>query len=202
MTSTKKTPHAGGRPRNPESDEAIINAVLDLVANGATLSGLSLVMIASQAGVSRNALYRRWKSKEDLYLDVLATIGPPAPENSHGNAFDDISAHLESLISRTLNRRSNQMLRALTAEAEHFPKLNRLYFENLVIPRRIAMNEALERGMQSGELRSDLDAEFLTELLVSPVLVRMFRGDIESLDPKTTSREITALMFSGAMPRD
>jgi AcrR family transcriptional regulator len=201
MTTSKTTLHAGGRPRNPASDQAIINAVLDLVSEGATLSGLSLVTIASRAGVSRNALYRRWKSKEDLYLDVLTTIGPSHPEVSEGSALDDITAHLASLIKRTLNRRSNQMLRALNAEADTFPKLYRLYFEEIVAPRRIAMNEALRRGMQSGELRTDLDVEFLTDLLTSPILVRMFRGDIESLNPETTSRQITSLVFSGAFPR-
>jgi AcrR family transcriptional regulator len=201
MTVSEKRSHAGGRPRNPDSDLAIINAVLDLVANGATLSGLSLVAIAGHANVSRNALYRRWKSKEDLYLDVLSSIGPPHSEVSHGSAFDDIADHLESLIRRTLNRRSNQMLRALNAEAETFPKLYRLYFEEIVAPRRNAMNEALERGIDSGELRSDIDVPFLTDLLTAPVLVRMFRGDIESLDPKMTSRQITSFVFSGAMPR-
>jgi AcrR family transcriptional regulator len=201
MTTSKTPSHAGGRPRNPESDQAIINAVLDLVSDGASLSGLSLVTIASEAGVSRNALYRRWKSKEDLYLDVLATIGPSHPEISEGSAFDDIVAHLASLIRRTLNRRSNQLLRALNAEAEAFPKLYRRYFEEIVAPRRIAMNEALRRGMQTGELRTDLDVEFATDLLTSPVLVRMFRGDIESLDPETMSREITSLVFFGAVPR-
>jgi AcrR family transcriptional regulator len=201
MTTSKGIPHAGGRPRNPASDQAIIDAVLDLVAGGATLSGLSLVTIASEAGVSRNALYRRWKSKEDLYLDVLSTIGPEHPEIASDSAFDDITAHLASLIERTLNRRSNQMLRALNAEAEAFPKLYQLYFNELVEPRRKAMREALERGMSSGELRSDLDVDFVTALLTSLILVRMFRGDIESLDPETTSRQITSLVFSGAMPR-
>jgi hypothetical protein len=38
--------------------------VLDLVAAGATLSGLSLVTIAEHAGVSRNS----------LYLDVLDAV--------------------------------------------------------------------------------------------------------------------------------
>jgi AcrR family transcriptional regulator len=53
----------GGRQRDPQTDIAAVEAVLDLVSTGATLSGLSLVAIAKHAGVSRNSLYRRWKTK-------------------------------------------------------------------------------------------------------------------------------------------
>jgi AcrR family transcriptional regulator len=57
---------SAGRQRDPQTDLDLIEAVLDLVAAGATLSGLSLVTIAKHAGVSRNSLYRRWKTKDAL----------------------------------------------------------------------------------------------------------------------------------------
>lgn len=50
-----------------------------MVAAGATLTGLSLVTIAKEAGVSRNSVYRRWKTKDELYLDVLGAINQPLP---------------------------------------------------------------------------------------------------------------------------
>ena len=71
---------SAGRQRDPQTDVDLIEAVLDLVGAGATLSGLSLVTIAKHAGVSRNSLYRRWKTKDALYLDVLDSINRPLPE--------------------------------------------------------------------------------------------------------------------------
>ena len=77
MSSAERT---SGRRRDERADVAIIDAVLDLVSDGATLSGLSLVTIAKTAGVSRNSVYRRWKTKDELYLDVLASINRKLPE--------------------------------------------------------------------------------------------------------------------------
>src|SRR5580700_9092131 len=108
---------SAGRQRDPQTDLDLIEAVLDLVSAGATLSGLSLVTIASQAGVSRNSLYRRWKTKEALYLDVLAAINRPLPEPAGGTARQDITDLLRILTERVIDRRASQMLRALNAEA-------------------------------------------------------------------------------------
>src|SRR6202034_1569310 len=113
-----------GRQRDPRTDVAIIDAVLDLVSTGSTLSGLSLVAIAKHAGVSRNSLYRRWKTKDALYLDVLETINGPLPEVTGPTVLDDVAAHLAVLAERALDKRASRMRLALNAEAEVFPELH------------------------------------------------------------------------------
>jgi AcrR family transcriptional regulator len=190
-----------GRRRDEKADAALIDAVLDLVSGGATLSGLSLVTIAKTAGVSRNSLYRRWKTKDALYLDVLESINRPLPALERGSAREDVTALLAVLIERVLDRRASHMLRALNAEAEEFPQLHRRYFDEIVAPRRDAMNQALGRGIAAGEIRPDVDVDLLSEVLVSPVLARMASGNTEDLDPAQTSQSITALVFAGAAAR-
>jgi len=191
----------GGRQRDPNTDVALIEAVLDLVSEGATLSGLSLVTIASHAGVSRNSLYRRWKTKDALYLDVLDSINRPLPEFAGKTAFDDVANHLATLVERTVDKRASRMQRALLAEVEAFPELQRRYFEEIVGPRREAMYGAIRRGIASGEIRPDVDVVFMTEVLVGPILARMATGLIDDVDPVETSRRITQLVFDGARPR-
>jgi AcrR family transcriptional regulator len=190
-----------GRRRDEKADAALIDAVLDLVSGGATLSGLSLVTIAKTAGVSRNSLYRRWKTKDALYLDVLESINRPLPALERGSAREDVTALLAVLIERVLDRRASHMLRALNAEAKEFPQLHRRYFDEIVAPRRDAMNQALGRGIAAGEIRPDVDVDLLSEVLVSPVLARMASGNTEDLDPAQTSQSITALVFAGAAAR-
>jgi hypothetical protein len=63
------------------------------------------------------------------------------------------------------------------------------------------MNQALQRGIASGEVRPDIDVDLASELLVSPVLTRMTRGETADLDPVATSERITALVFAGIAPR-
>ncbi len=190
-----------GRRRDPRTDAAAVEAVLDLVSAGATLTGLSLVTIAEHAGVSRNSLYRRWKTKDDLYLDVLDAINKPLPDFDGPTARDNLTTHLATLIERTLDQRAGCMLRALLAEAGAFPELHRRYFEQIVAPRREAMYGILRRGIGTGEIRPDIDVAFVNEVLVGPVLARMGSGATEGLDPKETSRRIADLIFSGIAAR-
>jgi AcrR family transcriptional regulator len=190
-----------GRQRDPETDVALVEAVLDLVGAGATLSGLSLVTIAKHAGVSRNSLYRRWKTKDALYLDVLDAINRPLPVVSGPTALDDLADHLAVLVERTMDKRASRMLRALNAEAEAFPELHRRYFEEIVGPRREAMLEAIRRGVVLGEIRPDVDVALLNEVLVAPMLARIASGNLDDLDPLSTSRRIAQLVLDGARPR-
>src|SRR6476619_6685566 len=61
---------AGGRPRDPTLDEAIILATrARLVQDG--YSRMTIGEIASDAGVSRPTLYRRWSNKFELVTDAL-----------------------------------------------------------------------------------------------------------------------------------
>lgn len=192
---------AAGRRRDPRTDTAALNAVLDLIAAGETLSGLSLVTIAEHAGVSRNSLYRRWKTKDALYLDVLDTINRALPEFTGPAVREDLAAYLAALIQRTLDPRAAAVLRALQAEAAAFPELHRRYFDEIVAPRRQAVYGILRRGVDSGELRPDLDVEFVGEILVAPVLARLGAGTVETLNPAAYSRQIVDLLYGGIKAR-
>ncbi|TDD83422.1 TetR/AcrR family transcriptional regulator [Actinomadura darangshiensis] len=195
---TQPRDRRGGRQRDPAADSAIIDAVLDLVAAGATLTGLSLVAIAKQAGVSRNSVYRRWKTKDELYLDVLETINAPRSSPAGAGTRDDLAVLLRTLAERVADTRASAMLRALNAEAATFPRLHGRYFEEIVAPRREAMDSVLRRGVERGEIRPELDPGLISELLVSPLLARMASGATDRLDPERTARQIVDLVLDGA----
>ena len=190
-----------GRKRDPRTEAAVIEAVLDLVSAGATLSGLSLVTIAEHAGVSRNSLYRRWKTKDDLYLDVLDSLNRPLPEVGETTAREDLAGLLAVLIERTLDTRAGSMLRAMLAEEATFPELHRRYFEEVVTPRREVMHRVIRQGIAAGEIRPDIDVAFVNEMLVAPILARLGSGVTGDLDPKETSRRIVDLIYGGIQAR-
>jgi AcrR family transcriptional regulator len=201
MGTMETTTRLAGRKRDPRTGTAAVEAVLDLVSAGATLSGLSLVTIAEHAGVSRNSLYRRWKTKDDLYLDVLDAINKPLPESDGPTARDDLTAHLAILTERTLDQRASSMIRAVLAEAGAFPELHRRFIEEIIEPRRQVMYRLIRRGIASGEIRPDTDVAFVSEILVAPILARMGSGATGDLDPQQTSRRITDLIYEGIQAR-
>jgi len=155
------------------------------------------VTIAEHVGVSRNTLYRRWKTKDELYLDVLSAINKPLPAFDGRTAREDLAVYLGTLVERTLDDRATSVLRALQAESRAFPELHRRYFSEIVADRRATVYGILQRGIAAGEIRADVDVEFVSELLVAPILARMASGATEGLDPETTGRRIVEHVYRG-----
>jgi len=62
-----------GRPRDPAVDQAILEAARYALARKG-FTGASMDEIARRAGVGKDTLYRRYKSKEELVLQLLKVI--------------------------------------------------------------------------------------------------------------------------------
>ena len=63
------------------------------------------------------------------------------------------------------------MLPCLISELKRSPLLNQC-FQQVIEPRRQLMRDVLHRGMDSGELRSDLDLDVVMAMLVGPMLAQ------------------------------
>ncbi|MFC7110976.1 helix-turn-helix domain-containing protein [Nonomuraea rubra] len=59
-----------GRPRDPETDAAILRAALELFIERG-VEGTSMEQIAKRAGVGKLTVYRRWSTKEDLIAQAV-----------------------------------------------------------------------------------------------------------------------------------
>ena len=57
----KSSPSPVGRPRDPDVDEAIIAATLEIISEGG-YEGLRVADVAKRAGVSKPTMYRRCSS--------------------------------------------------------------------------------------------------------------------------------------------
>src|SRR6476469_520807 len=79
----------GGRPRDPSRDGVIRKAILRLLAD-VGYGALTMDAVASQAGVGKATIYRRWRTKEDLVVDTIAgleqqVIDSPDPGTLEGD---------------------------------------------------------------------------------------------------------------------
>lgn len=163
-----------GRPRSAQADEAIIEAVLDLLGEGSTVEALSIEAVAARAGVGKATIYRRWPGKEALIIDAVATIKGQLATPAGTSVRDDLVTLL-SPTPRKPDQRTNRIMSSLVPEVHTSPERYRLY-QSLVEPRRQAVREVLRRGVQTGELRADIDIEATLAVLIGPVLIqRMLR---------------------------
>lgn len=179
-----------GRPRNADVDRDVVDSVLEMVSDGATLSSLSFVSIAQNAGVSRNAIYRRWKTKERLLVDVVKSIGRAVPELTQQSARENLVMVLDFSFAREPDPRVNRLERAINAEAFAYPDLFEHYTDVVVAPLRGALQIAIRRGKDTGEIRVDVDENVLVELLSASPRVRAVTG----------SQRLVDLIFDGVNP--
>jgi AcrR family transcriptional regulator len=188
-----------GRPRSPETSQGVLDSVLELLSDGATLSSLSLVTIARHAGVSRNSVYRRWNTKEELYTDVVKSMSPPHLEAVGFSARENLVSLLHVVFNRQSDRRLSGFERAINAESKTYAEVFGQYKVQIVDPLETAIRMAIRRGKESGEIRVDVDESLLVGVLVSPLIARMF-GPARERNSMSVSQRITDLVFDGVSP--
>ncbi|GAB3803786.1 TetR/AcrR family transcriptional regulator [Micromonospora zhanjiangensis] len=200
MTSTSAAaPRSPGRPRSSRADEAIVEAVLDLLAEGGAVDSLSIEAIAARAGVGKATIYRRWAGKKELLRDALRTLkgAPPAPAGD--SVRDDLVILLRG-VGRHYDPRAVKIMPCLVSEVNRSPEQRRI-FEEMSEPRRRVMREVLERGIATGELRPDLDVEVTLLLLTGPMLMRQLLGRLPERDPDELAGQLVDAVLAGLRPR-
>ncbi|MCZ7438414.1 TetR/AcrR family transcriptional regulator [Micromonospora sp. WMMC241] len=186
MTSTADAPRSPGRPRSTRADEAIVEATLDLLAEGSTIEALSIEAIAARAGVGKATIYRRWPGKEALLLDALRRLKGDPPRTGGRSVRDDL-VQLVGAVGQHVDPRARMIMPCLVPEVSR-SSAHRQAYEAIIEPRREAMREVLRRAVERGELRADLDVEVAMALLTAPMLtqrmVHWYPGPDERLLPE------------------
>lgn len=190
---------APGRPRNARADEAIIDAVLALLIGGQAADSLSMEAVAAKAGVGKATIYRRWPNKEALLIDAVAAMKGPLPEPAGISVRDD----LVMLIAAMRNKRSEQYGRAtacLLPELIRSPGMHEVH-QAVIERRRNVMRRVLRRGVETGELRADLDIELTLLMLSGPALAQnVFRWSPHVPDEGFAEALVDAILRGAAGP--
>ncbi|GAB2930405.1 TetR/AcrR family transcriptional regulator [Streptomyces heilongjiangensis] len=161
-----------GRPRSEAVERSIIEGVMKLLEDGVPLAELSMERVARTAGVGKATIYRRWRGKEELFVDVLRAAEPPDPVLPGTSVREDLVVLLEAVRRRGLANRSSAILHNVFAQMKSSPRIWDAYHANVVTPRRLVLADVLRRGQDTGELRADVDLDVIGDLVLGPMLVR------------------------------
>ena len=186
---------APGRPRSARVDEAIVDAVLDLLVEGHSADTLSIEAVAARAGVGKATIYRRWPNKEALIVDAFASMKGPVPPVRGESVRDDLVA-LVGRIGQNTGVRATKIMSCLLPELHRSPSLQGCY-QGVIESRRAVMREVLQRGIATGELRADLDVELALALLSAPVLVQHMMRWNPQLDNRNLAERVVDAVLAG-----
>jgi AcrR family transcriptional regulator len=187
-------PRPRGRPRSSQARDAIIGAVLDLLAEGATIEALSMEAVAARAGVGKATIYRRWPDKTALILDAIIATKEKVPDLPGTSVRADLVLLVQA-AGHCQDERAAQILPCMLAELRRGGPLSEAYGK-LMEDRRELTREVIRRGMGSGELRADIDVELTLTLLIGPMIMVML-GKAQRLDREDLAERIVDAVLRG-----
>lgn len=160
-----------GRPRSARADAAILDATLDLLAEGG-YAALTMEGIADRAGVGKATLYRRWKSPEEAMVAAVTAFVEEIRIPDSGSVDEDLRLLMRQAVEVYRGRPGRVLpglLAAMAASEEVGGSMRRHFLED----RRAALATVLHRGIERGEIPPDVDVELVLDFLGGPLFYRI-----------------------------
>ncbi len=163
----------------------ILAATMALLENKG-YSGVSMEAIAKETGVSKVTIYRWWPNRASVVMDAFLEFNAMnLPYASVGTTREIVRGQV-SRVSKFFAGVGGEMMRGLMANCQTDPELASVFREDFIVPRRSAGTAVIRKGIESEELRPDLDVEATLDALYAPLYYRLLTGhgaiDEEFLD--------------------
>lgn len=107
-----------GARRNPASQAAILAAARAVLAEEG-YAGFSIDAVSRRAGAGKPTIYRWWKNKAELLIEVYAAEKAMVKAAATGSLADDLALYTAALWDFWRDTPSGRTFRALVAEAQN-----------------------------------------------------------------------------------
>ncbi|MEU0548913.1 TetR/AcrR family transcriptional regulator [Micromonospora sp. NPDC005979] len=173
MTTEKRRVPAGAAVLRDEITTAIRRALMqELAAVG--YGRLSIEAVARRAGVSKTAVYRRWSSKLDLVVEIVAAAAHgKLPVLDTGTLRGDLALLFQAVAHALRHPLASQIIPDLLAEAARNPAIDETLRQVLRARQQEIGGRLVIRAVQRGELPADTDPDAAVDLIVGPLYWRL-----------------------------
>lgn len=186
-----------GRPRDARADRAILTAALDLMAERG-VHELRMDDVAARAGVGKAAIYRRYRSKDELVAEAVAALVSEITVPNTGSTRADLLALMRDAVDVYTGSVAAGAMPSLVEAISRNPGLAEAVRDGFLAARRAALRKVLERAIERGDLRSDLDIGLALDVLGGPLFYRLLitGGPID----EQLAEGVTDLILRGFAP--
>ncbi|RSS36026.1 TetR/AcrR family transcriptional regulator [Streptomyces sp. WAC08241] len=164
---------AGAAVLREDVTEAIRAAVFEELA-AVGFARMSIEGIARRAGVGKTAVYRRWKSKLSLVLDLVgafAAQGLPAPAT--GSLYGDVRALLDVAAHALSHPVASRVVPDLLVEAARHPEIADAVKAALLDGQQGVVARIVREAVARGELPEGADPDRALDLIAGPLYWRL-----------------------------
>ena len=163
------------RTPSVEAHEKVLEAAIQLFGERG-IENTSMDAIAQLSGVSKATVYKHWKDKEALCIEVLCRGRVAPPEFHSGSLRQDL---IDFMTYNSKTDRPESVMKIwprIIGYAATNPNFARAIQEHVFGPRRARVARMLEEGAERGELPKNIDVNLAMDLLFGPLMHRRFSG--------------------------
>ena len=197
VIETKRVP-AGAAVLRGDITEAIQDALIKELAE-VGYGRLSIEAVARRAGVGKTAVYRRWGSKLEMVLEVVASVaGASLPLPDTGSLQGDLEIFLRFSAKALRHRLASQIIPDLLSEAARNPQIADTLQSVLRATQEDVSSLLIGRAVDRGELAGPVDSDLAVDLIVGPLYWRLAVARTPLPGPVVSQMAIAAVAALGA----
>jgi AcrR family transcriptional regulator len=166
MTETDQ-PIRRGRGRRPAAEvrEQVLAAAGELLLTEG-MAGFTIEKVAAKAGASRMTIYKWWPSRGALALDGYASRVRTVLEfPDTGDIEADLTTQVLAFTRLITETGAGKVIAELIGAAQTDPELASAFREHYSAPRRVLAVTAMNKAIERGQLRDDVDPEVVVDQL-------------------------------------
>ena len=170
IDAEKRSP---GRPRNEDTDGRVLDVARRLVVDRG-YPAVTMASIASEAGVAKQTLYRRWPSKAEVVLEALLVSAGSADAAPYTGLEATLRTFLTGLFSHL--GRDGAAIRSLIASAQSDPAFLEHFRARFADSRAEAVLSILRQAIAVDDLAPDADIATLSDMIHGAFWYRLLLG--------------------------
>jgi len=187
---TDQTSTARGRPRDTKTHAAILQAAFTVLEKEG-YAAATIERIAAEAGVAKQTIYRWWKGKAPLFMEVLAHRASQAVDLPDTGTFKgDLTALLTGTFT-AVSTALRPLMRALAAELLQDDNFAETMRDVFVQRRRANVRSLVEKAVGRAELPPETDPELICDIVFGTMWYRLM-FDHAPLDEAAAKQLATA----------
>src|ERR1700727_2717056 len=162
------------RTRSATAHRNVLEATLKLFAERG-IDATSMDAIAEASGVSKATIYKHWRDKDNLCLEVLGYVhgtDEEVPVFDSGDLRADLIAQLNYQPAAHRKEMKERLMPHLIAYSARNRAFGEQWRSRVLERPRAQLREMMKRGIAQGKLAKSLDTEIGLALLIGPMLYR------------------------------
>jgi AcrR family transcriptional regulator len=184
---------AGGRPRDPRIDDAVLEATRALLEDVGYLQ-LTIGAIAQRAGTTKPAVYRRWPTKAHLVHEAVFPAQRPDGILRGGDLRDDIRAVVAVGVELLGRPAARAALPGLLAEMSSDPALQADVLGRFADGTWGWLQQRLDAGIETGDVRAEVQSSTVLEIIAGSTLLATVLRPLDDIGPDWVDHVVELIM--------